>query len=102
MLNNNLHNDQLRVKENLEIQKQIRQKTLEAFGNYKRTMDFLACDIHISALCVDKNIQKVLQELGFERVHELRSVDLSKIEGLDYSSRNVLAASLQQFFAMLD
>lgn len=80
------------------INDEIKNKLLQSYNNYRKTMQYLAADIPISALCLPKSIETILENSGFLRVYDLIDADLTKIKGLGTIRREILASSLDKFF----
>ena len=82
-----------------EINK-INKEVLTSFDRYKKSLEYMASDIAIEALCLPKPIENVLLRNNIKRIYDLIDLDLTKIKGLGRIRRGQLAASLNQFLAM--
>jgi hypothetical protein len=92
------------VNENLENKMQVsklRVEVLSRFAEYKKTMQYMASDLPISALCLNKKLEKKLLEHDYLRVFELFDVNFAEVEWLDKIEVGNLTSRLNEFLSML-
>ena len=102
--NQNLNDIVENVNNNLEHEMQmqkIREKVLQKFQEYKKTIDYMAADAPIEILCLPLKIEKILIKNGLFRIYNLFDVDFTKIKGLGKTRIGQLTSRLDQFFLML-
>jgi len=85
---------------NMEFSK-LKVEVLSRFSEYRKTVQYMAADLPISALCLPKKLEKKLLNGDFLRVFELFGLDLAKIEFLDSTDVRDLTSRLNEFLAML-
>lgn len=95
---NNLDNS--KYIEDLEMEK-IRKEVLKKFDDYKKTMNYMACDAPISILCLPSPLEKLLTDQGFLRIYDLFDKDFTKIKGFGAVRIRNLTTCLNQFLSML-
>ena len=88
------------VKINKSTAKKINKKLLESLDNYRKFVSYMAGDMPIECMCLDKTIQKILLSNGIFRVYDLFDRDLSKIKGIGKVRSGNLNASLEQFISL--
>lgn len=80
--------------------KQVKVELLKSLKNYQKTMNVLACDAPISALCLPKALENALLNAGFLRIYEILNLDLTEIKGIGKTRRNLLASRLNEFVSI--
>jgi hypothetical protein len=80
--------------------KKINKKLLESLQNYRNFMQYASADMPIGALCLKKDIEKLLLKNGFVRIYDLFDADFTKIKGLGKVRIRDLTARLNEFLAM--
>lgn len=88
------------VKLNADDIKKINKKLLESLQNYRKFMQYSQGDLPIGALCLPKDLEKLLLKNGFVRIYDLFEADFTKIKGLGKVRLGYLTSSLNQFLAM--
>ncbi len=68
--------------------------------HYRNLMNFLGANLPIEAMCLPKEIEKVLIREGFIRVYDLIGHDLTEIKGLGKARIRVLESRLDEFFSV--
>lgn len=86
--------------EQIELNK-IREEVLKRYSDYHKIISFLATDAPIAVLCLPKSIENILLRNNFLRIYDLIDMDFTKIKGIGIRRCRDLAASLDQFIAML-
>lgn len=82
------------------FQNEIKKKLLNTYNDYRKTILHLSCDVPIESLCLSKSTENILLNNGIRRVHEILSLDFTKIKGLGSVRGGELAASLEKFIPM--
>lgn len=85
---------------NVDLDKEVRIKLVESLQEYRKTMQYMVCDVPISVLDISKSDINLLERNGFVRLYDLIGADLTKIEGLRVSTIDRLTSGLQQFISM--
>ena len=93
VVNNSFEND-------LEITKLMAELS-KKFSDYKKTLDYMACDAPIEILGLPKSIETILISQNFLRVYDLLNRDFTEIKGLGDRRIRDLTSCLDQFFSML-
>lgn len=88
------------LEKNMEFSK-LKVEVLSRFAEYRKTVQYMAADLPISALCLPKKLEKKLSDGDFLRVFELFGLDLTKVEGLDNRDVGDLTSRLNEFLSML-
>lgn len=89
--NSNLNNtDMVKIKEEL----------LQSLSDYRKTLAYLACDVPIEVLCLEKSTIKILRNNGVLRVYDFFNCDLTKIEGFNDTIISDLTSRLNQFISV--
>lgn len=82
---------------NIDVVK-IKEELLESLNEYRKTLSYLACDVPIEVLCLEKKTIKILRRNGIFRVYDFFNCDLTKIESLSEVVIGDLTTRLNQFF----
>ena len=69
-------------------------------AHYRKTLYYMGANVPIQVLCLPKAVEKLLISLGYVRVYDLISSDLSEIKGLGEARGNLLASRLDEFFTV--
>ncbi len=88
------------VKINKATVKKINKKLLESLDNYRKFVSYMAGDMPIEAMCLNKTIEKVLLKNGIVRVYDLFDRDLTKIKGIGKVRGRNLNTCLEQFLSL--
>lgn len=102
-VNQNLNHIEEGVNENIEkdmMMQKIREELIKKLSEYRNTINHLAADAPISALCLPKKVEKCLLDYGLLRIYDLFNCDFAKIEGLDDVMRSNLTARFNEFFSV--
>ncbi len=86
--------------DNIDLDKEVRIKLVESLQEYRKTMQYMVCDVPISVLDISKGDLSLLERNGFFRLYDLIGSDLTKVEGLRVSTIDRLTSGIQQFIAM--
>ena len=70
-------------------------------AHYRKLMDFMACNVPISVLCLPIAIENALAKAGCVQVYDLIDRDLTKIKGIGSERLGVIAARLDESGFML-
>jgi hypothetical protein len=103
-LNVNIEESTDNVNKNIEFDmqmKKIREELLQKFEDYRVTINFMAADAPIAALCLSPATEKILIDNGFLRIYDLFNVDFTKIKGLGIVRIRDLTSRIDQFLSML-
>ena len=88
------------VKLNKSTIKKINKKLVESLENYRKFMQYAQGDLPLGALCLPKDLEKLLLKNGFVRVYDLFDADFTKVKGLGKVRLGYLTTSLNEFLAM--
>lgn len=88
--NNLIEEDKIKIKKQL----------LESLQNYNKTMSYMICDAPIETLCLKKDIENILINIGCLRIYDLLDRDLTKIKGLGVSRIRDLTTRLNEFLSI--
>ncbi len=92
------------VNKNIEFDMQMRKlrdELIKKFDEYRTTINFMAADAPIGALCLPAATERILLDAGFLRIYDLFNVDFTKIKGLGVVRIRDLASRIEQFLSML-
>lgn len=102
--NKNLSDNESDVNVNFEQDmkmQQLKKELAEKFGEYKKTLSYLAADAPIQALCLPASLENILLDHGLLRIYDLFNRDFTEIKGLGVARIRHLTTRLDQFFAMM-
>ena len=101
---NNLIENPEAVKNNFEHNekmRKLREEITKKLTDYRTTLNYMAADAPIGALCLPPVIENALFCHGCLRIYDLFDLDFTKIKGLGIRRIGDLTASLDKFFSML-
>jgi len=70
------------------------------FAHYRKTLQYMGCNVPIEVMCLPKEIENILLKRGFSRVYDLIGCDLTEIKGLGDSRVAILSAALDEFLTV--
>ena len=70
-------------------------------AHYRKLMDFMACNVPITVLCLPSVIERALAAADCIQVYDLLDRDLSKIKGIGNERLAILTARLNESGFML-
>lgn len=82
------------------LDSEVKEKLLNSYSSYKKTMLYLSCDAPIETLHLSKVIETILLDNGIIRIYDLLDMDLTKIKGLGESRIRNITTSLNKFLAI--
>lgn len=83
-----------------DSKKDSKEKLAQDLAFYRTTLQFMGANVPIEVLCLPVKIQNILLKDGRLRVYDLIGRDLGEIKGLGTHGRSLLAARLDEFFAV--
>lgn len=87
-------------KEDIENNEKIKEELNKALKEYRKSLVYMGANVPIECLCLPDEIQSILIREGILRVYDIINRDLGKIKGIGSKRRAVLAAHLDEFFAV--
>ncbi len=96
----NIENVHKNIEFDMQMRK-LREELVKKFDDYRVTINFMAADAPIGALCLPAATERILIDNGFLRIYDLFNVDFTKIKGLGVVRIRDLAARIDQFLSML-
>lgn len=96
----NLEDVNIKFENDMKMQK-IKDEVLKKFDEYRKTLNYMACDAPISILCLPTAIENALLAHGCCRIYDLFDLDFTKVKGLGTRRVGDLTSCLDKFFSML-
>ncbi len=83
--------------EKTKKQQEIEDQLIKDVVHYRNVMNYLACNLPISVMCLPEEIEKILIREGFNRVYDLIGCDLTEIKGIGKSRSAIIGSRLDLF-----